>query len=806
MVVRHLIAPLLASTLLLPAHSSPLTLHVVSSPANDVFALLAQSAEAQPFALRRHDSLDEALAAASSGDGLLALNDDAPAAGLNISSAQYAALAALELAGSYVEMPVSLPADMSTAYTPSPAWYFDRLVSLTNTLAPYGLPQLAILQAQGAVFQNYPPAQYVNASVLGYAHVAGSSTAVYGLPAPATLNPVLFTVQLPSTTVSPPLPPAWVGAIKLSCLVACRYTPVVRWQSLWNAILASVTGNASYASFPSWDPLVRPTGPKPTEDVRAALLAAPPAEREARVAALAASAFERASDWLATGSGLLMVDDLDACPAPLAPAGATVACMLEGFSSKMDFNGTQQLASDARMDCSAETAMALALRAWSDGEKGAGKGTTASSPPPSPSSSATTDYGYLAAALLNFTWLYSVAAQGPRANASDPSYGLLAWGVSSPSWLVCTYGDDNARVLGGTAVAASLLRSRFDTSAWEAGLLTSLLANLRIASASGFRPGRINFPDLEASGWEPLAASNAVYANASSPQPHYQAQMWAMFLWAYGHTGFERFYSAAVAGIADTMRYYPSQWRWTEYLSEEQARLILPLAWLVRADALRPEGPNATHQGWLARLTTDYLARQQPAGGVQEWFGTPGLCDACPPPTNDAYGDGEAPLTQVNGDTVTDVLYSNNYALASLVEAAAAMAASMEEGGKDAEEDAYARLGAPADALATYIAATQITSDAFPGLDGSWMRGFDYTLWDFWGSASDWGWGPWSVETGWTTTWMAAALAARSRNTSLWDLTAGENSGVTPALFAKLCPNVFPEGVCAGGEGGWGGR
>ncbi len=60
-------------------------------------------------------------------------------------------------------------------------------------------------------------------------------------------------------------------------------------------------------------------------------------------------------------------------------------------------------------------------------------------------------------------------------------------------------------------------------------------------------------------------------------------------------------------GIAETMSYYPKRWRWTEYLSEEQGRLILPLAWLVRADSMRPGGVNATHLAWLRSLVGDYV-------------------------------------------------------------------------------------------------------------------------------------------------------------------------------------------------------
>ena len=63
------------------------------------------------------------------------------------------------------------------------------------------------------------------------------------------------------------------------------------------------------------------------------------------------------------------------------------------------------------------------------------------------------------------------------------------------------------------------------------------------------------------------------------------------------------------------------------------------------------------------------VARQQPCGGIQEWLGTPGQCDDCPPGSTDAYGTSEAPLTQTNGDTITDQLYGNNYGFFSLWEA-----------------------------------------------------------------------------------------------------------------------------------------
>jgi hypothetical protein len=42
------------------------------------------------------------------------------------------------------------------------------------------------------------------------------------------------------------------------------------------------------------------------------------------------------------------------------------------------------------------------------------------------------------------------------------------------------------------------------------------------------------------------------------------------------------------------------------------------------------------------------------------------------------------------------------------------------------------------------------------------MRGFDYELWEFFGSSADNGWGAWCVESGWTNTWIGATMGLRT--------------------------------------------
>jgi len=97
--------------------------------------------------------------------------------------------------------------------------------------------------------------------------------------------------------------------------------------------------------------------------------------------------------------------------------------------------------------------------------------------------------------------------------------------------------------------------------------------------------------------------------------------------------------------------------------------------------------------------------------------------------------------------------------------------------------------------LAAYLAAIQVRAQGgvVGKLDGSWMRGFDTAFWDFDGAAADIGWGPWSVETGWTVTWTSSALFALAENTTLFDIVMSQRAeeGINAGLIQELCPLFF---------------
>jgi hypothetical protein len=294
----------------------------------------------------------------------------------------------------------------------------------------------------------------------------------------------------------------------------------------------------------------------------------------------------------------------------------------------------------------------------------------------------------------------------------------------------------------GTMAAAALLKS----GRWNDALVKCLLANLRTTGPQGFRGNRLADDDLQKNGWEHYWKTDRV-----NLAPHYECWLWACFLWAFDRTGYEPFFDRAKSAIRLTMEAYPHKWRWTNGLQQERARMILPLAWLVRLE----DSPQ--NRRWLRTVTRDMLRRQDACGAIAEEVGKAGTGAYGPPKTNEEYATTEAPLIQRNGDPLADLLYTVNFAFLGLHEAAAATGEAM-----------YSRA---ADKLADFMCRVQVKSESHPELDGGWFRAFEFKRWEYWASNADWAWGAWCIESGWTQTWLASVLALRQMKTSFWDLT-----------------------------------
>jgi hypothetical protein len=561
------------------------------------------------------------------------------------------------------------------------------------------------------------------------ARVAGFDTAVYGLP--AATHPLLFEVQ---PTAGPPL---LVATTAFSRFVRGRYAPADGWRAAWGAVLRWLDPTSPIRPL-EWTPIVRPTYAK-------AALLPPEAEREA---------IRRGAEWFFTSKLLVPPERLAEIdrkvaggsaaprlptPSPDAPVGDGSLGILEAPLSVIGPDGRQIQSVIRRGDCHAEAAMALALAAAVLDDPAKAR---------------------VARNLLDFYLLESDAQRRERGDPAHGAYGLVAWGIAPPAWYVANYGDDNARLVMGALATAAVL----DEPRWNESLSKCLLANLRTTGRLGFRTARIDIPALSQRGWRPFF--EGVPVNLS---PHFEAYLWACYLVAERASGFELFANRAERGIRRTMATGPDSWIWTNGIAQEKARMLLPLAWLVR------HNDTPEHRALLRRAVESLVALQDESGAIREELGVPGRGRYPAPASNDAYGQGEASLIQENGDPVADMLYTSNFAFLGLHEAAAA--------GDELAAQA-------ADKLAGFLCRVQVTSEADPSLDGGWFRAFDFDRWEAWGSNADAGWGAWAIESGWTQGWIVAVLAMRSLDTSLWDLAAKVEIG--PEL-RRLRPGMIPD-------------
>ena len=679
---------------------------------NDLCRVLAVGGKA----VRRYDTAAEAVKQAREGGGVLILADGYPdkTTDLDPGLLDVAAGKKLRL---YVEYASSLPG-LKIDKPRGTQW--ERAVVASDLFGPT-LGKLRILALHDC---HFTPVQADRPHIV-VARVAGFETAVFGLPKKAF--PVLF---------EHPRGDVLVATTKLSQFVSARYAPTAAWKTIWGTILKWVCRGRAVPDV-AWTPTVRPS-------YRSDEALPPDVERQAVVRGVAW--FKNARllvhpSWAAKAAKWRKDHPDGVGPAPPTDwlCGDGTAGLLEGYSSSVYHDGTQPIRWCLRNDCTGESAMGFAFGG---------------------AFSQDAFYKKVAKNLNDFIYFRSVFAKGPRGDPKSPTYGLLSWSANPPADGIY-YGDDNARSMLGTMACASLLGS----DRWDEGLLRCLLANLRTCGRHGFRSGRLDERGLQANGWRHYFGAGTVnYA------PHYEAYLWACYLWAYRHTGYELFLERARSAIRMTMAAYPDKWRWTNGILQERARMLLPLAWLVRAEDT-PE-----HRDWLRRMAKELLAQQAPCGALREELGGAGRGSYGPPRSNEDYGKHEATLMQANGDPLCDLLYTTNFAFIGLHEAAVATGDRLYI---DAEER-----------LAKFLCRIQVRSDGHRELDGAWFRAFDFKRWEYWGSNADAGWGVWSIETGWTQGWIVSVLAMRQLKTSLWDVTSDSKIG---KHMARMRPMMIPD-------------
>ncbi len=675
---------------------------------NDLLVVLMNAG----VSVARYDTPNDAVENAEAGSPVLILADGYPDTPTPVDDALFDSAAAKSLRV-YVEYPAVLPG-LELGAPRGIQW--ERAVVVSDWFGP-ALDKQRILAIHGC---RYLPVEAENPYIV-MARVAGFDTAVYGLPENAA--PILFEHGN-----------LLVATTKLSQFVTARYAPTDAWRAVIARIVAWLAPEVDVPE-PAWTPTVRPSFAADAEL---------PEDVEAQAARRGAQWFFNAKlfvhkDWPENGDSYEAEDRIGVRDDRAWPVGDGSLGMLEGFNAAIDYQGRQPTRFWLRNDCMGEGAMALAFDAVIEHDERSRN---------------------TAKNLADFIYFGSEATKGPRDDPSSPSFGLMSWDLNRS--LGVFYGDDNARSLLGALACAGLL----DEDRWDYKQLRCLLANLRTTGPLGFRGGRIDEGPLHANGWRHyFDTERTFYA------PHYEAYLWACFLWAYARTGYAPFLERTRNAIGMTMAAYPEQWQWTNGLQQERARLLLPLAWLVRVDDT-PE-----HREWLRFMAGELVKGQAACGAIREELGPAGKGAYAPPASNEAYGTSEAPLIQANGDPLCDLLYTTNFAFLGLHEAAEAT-------GDAFYRDAETRL-------ARFLCRIQVRSEAHPELDGAWFRAFDFDRWEYWASSADLGWGAWSIESGWTCGWITAVLSMRHMDTSLWEIT--EDSAIGRHLD-DLLPLMLPEG------------
>ena len=660
-------------------------------PDNDLYKVMIENGYLYP----RFDLVSEAIDKVSEGDGILILADEYPDKGIKVNSELLNKALAKHLR-LYIEYPATID---NLSFDKPKLIKWERCV-INSDFFGDDLEKMRIIVIHDCHFVSV---KSDNPHIIA-ARVAGFNKAVFGLP--EKVYPILFFYK----------PNILVSTTKLTNFISGRYSPKNAWRIIWEKILNWVT-EGGIAPTLKWKPAVRPmygqSDKLPQDFEKKAFDKAIKWFYKSRL--LVHSDFEK--QIKSTMEKVKEADGVGPLPPDNIPIGDGKNGISEGYGAKIYYDGSQRQSYTRRNDCIGESAMAIAFD-WKINHKERSKD--------------------IAKNLLDYIYFISDFRKGPRNDPKHPAYGLISW---SEDALNIYYGDDNARSILGTLAVSSLLNS----DKWTREVLKAIIANLRTAGKYGFRHGRLETSELEEKGWRKF--NEEAYIEYA---PHYQAYIWACYLWAYYKTDYKPFFDKAETAIRMTMKAYPEKWHWTNGIAQERARMLLSLAWLIRVK------DNQEYRDWLYLIANDLFKDQQPCGAIRESIGKVGFGRYAPPTSNEAYGTSEAPLIQENGDLVSDMLYTSNFAFVGLHEANAVLD--------------NKKLGEAEDKLAEFLCRIQINSKVYPYLDGGWYRAFDFKNWDYWASNSDIGWGTWSIESGWTQGWITAILGMRLQGTSLWDI------------------------------------
>ena len=675
----------------LSVYSADKKVHIYSEKENDLYNYLQTRSKLKCIL---YDNINELLKQANKGETVLILAKDYPKKRTILPSDFYQKTKRKQLKA-FVEFPDTIGTEKTGKIS---RVHKERMVITSDKFLPK-LPKMTILDA--GMF-SYVSIKERNADIRA-AKVAGFDTAGYGLEKTPSV-PILFRYEN-----------VIVCSTKISDFNKSRFTPIHKWKQVIKNLLQELN-LVNKSTEVTWTSIVRPSYSK-----------------DAVIDADAyRSAIQRGADWYVDGRMLIHSSWKDhwwryckknppvGPPMDLSlPSGDGSLGVIEGHCTDLNSDGSQRVRYWLRADCVSETAMTLAMA-----QKFKKNGSQERK---------------IAENLLKFLFETDTFKTPASKTLGASAYGLIGW-ANTHKYVY--YGDDNARVILGAILATQALGDE----KWDADIVRVIIANYLTTGASGFRGGALSEPKhLKNSKIKKLQARKLI-----NPHPHYESWLWSTYLWLYDKSGQKELLDLAKKGISITMQHYPNRWKWTNGIQQERARMILPLAWLVRVE------DTPQHRKWLDMVVSELLKSQVACGAIREELGTSGGSYG-PPKTNAKYGTNEAPVIFKNGQPVADMLYTSNFAFFALNEAAAAT-----------KNPSYQKA---VDKLADFLVRIQTKADNRADLDGCWFRAFEYDNWEYYGTNGDHGWGAWGTLTGWTQSFITTTLSLKQLNSSFWDFT-----------------------------------
>ncbi len=449
----------------------------------------------------------------------------------------------------------------------------ERTVVVDASFFDGALPELAVLAQQNCW---HCPVITTVEPILVLARVAGYRNAVYGLP--KDVYPILFFHPDNSNLL--------ISTIPILDFSKSRYAPHTDWKNVVAKIAEWLDGKKGEIQ-------INETGEEKERALSSTLSQGVSAAASAKVAPASLGPFDLSQTsgktligengkrfTAADMSYLLSLADAKAFVSPRFSAGTALPkevdkdvfsanarwfeknifyeqddklAVSEGFASGIDHTGRQSPRPLTRGDCQGESAMIPALK-WALAK----------------------DYPSRDNAIRVMDFLFN-GGKLREMNPYSPMYGGLFFYENIRAF----YSDDNCRAVIGCALASELTGDfRFAKE-----ILRTFLTIFRSTGKLGFRRGRLDLPTSFEKGetWQTYAEEEYV-----EYRPHYQAYMWAGFLQAYALTGYREFRNKAVNAIRMTMeKAFPSKLEWTNGITQEYARIILPLAFLVEIEDTR---------------------------------------------------------------------------------------------------------------------------------------------------------------------------------------------------------------------------